>query len=432
MSKPGTTEGTPVEHATQQWLASEMIVGIAAAETKRVFAPDGRPIGMDEDTFRRIARRVKIFRWLDRLSFESFLDVGAGIDVYPYLVRQRYGVETFYSDFVHQTNLPTEPELGKLDHAVTLNAVRLPFRDGAFDVVLASEVLEHLVRPVEVVAELCRVARRYVIVTSLEALSTSRWEQWWSHHRVDVREPHVERNFLLLEELRAIFGRDAVHENLTWEPSMPAHAFAPAAERERAFALNDIAALEAALRRTGSETRHGSGAMGVLIIRVQPGAPPPDPPCTERDAELVHWLVERAAAMEEYVQLVLAVTAVFQRRPETRPTDLPTPDRPVAPALLERLACPDCRRPLLGTAGGVRCTGCTTFFPADHGVPILYPRDPDRLDLEEVLDRLCGTDGGQRRIVRRVMSRLRRNEAPPSKLRRTAWRIERALGIRAR
>lgn len=41
----------------------------------------------------------------------------------------------------------------------------LPFDDDAFDLVLCSEVLEHLDRPDEALAELRRVARRHVAVT---------------------------------------------------------------------------------------------------------------------------------------------------------------------------------------------------------------------------------------------------------------------------
>lgn len=89
---------------------------------------------------------------------------------------------------VHELNLPHAGErVGKLDHAVTLDLRRLPFRDGAFDVVLASEVLEHLVRPVEAIAELVRVARRAVIMTSLEALAPGRVRRFLSHVAVDVR-----------------------------------------------------------------------------------------------------------------------------------------------------------------------------------------------------------------------------------------------------
>lgn len=44
--------------------------------------------------------------------------------------------------------------------AVQGDALRLPFADGAFDVVVAGELLEHVADPTRVVAEACRVLRR--------------------------------------------------------------------------------------------------------------------------------------------------------------------------------------------------------------------------------------------------------------------------------
>ena len=44
--------------------------------------------------------------------------------------------------------------------ALQADALRLPFADGAFDVVVAGEVLEHVGEPAGVVSEACRVLRR--------------------------------------------------------------------------------------------------------------------------------------------------------------------------------------------------------------------------------------------------------------------------------
>src|SRR5207244_10916920 len=152
-----------------------------------------------------------LFRWFADCRFRCFIDVGSGFDVFPQLVAHRYGVPAYYANLVHSMNLPYGGDaLGRLDHAVTLNIARLPFADGAFDLVLASEVLEHLVRPVEAIAELLRVTRRYLVMTSLEALSPSRWHRVFSHHRIHVRIPHVERNFFLLGELAALLGPDCL------------------------------------------------------------------------------------------------------------------------------------------------------------------------------------------------------------------------------
>src|SRR6185369_3739561 len=165
------------------------------------------------------------------------VDMGSGFDRYPNLVHERFGVPAYYADFAHSMNLPYGgAEHGKLDHAVTLNLVRLPFADNTFDVVLSSEVLEHLVRPVDVIAELLRVTRKYLIMTSLEALSANRWQRWLSHLRVDVGEPHVERNFFVIDELEAIFGAPGWHhENLFHDNTLPASSFEPGNIQEGAY-----------------------------------------------------------------------------------------------------------------------------------------------------------------------------------------------------
>src|SRR5262245_15844857 len=213
---PGYLRET-VEQRTQAWLEASFLQALASLRQRGegVYDASGRPQRMSRYAFQELLRKLKIFRWLDALSFTSFVDIGSGFDTYPNLVHARYGVPAYYSDLVHSMNLPYGgAAFGRLDHAVTLNLASLPFADGAFDVVLASEVLEHLVRPVEAIAELLRITRRYLIMTSLEALATSRFQRLLAHHLVDVRVPHVERNFFLLPEFRALFGHDVHTENL--------------------------------------------------------------------------------------------------------------------------------------------------------------------------------------------------------------------------
>lgn len=422
----------PVEPPTQRWLAERFRTSVADEEARaqRVFDDAGQPCGVTPYAFRRLLRKLKIFRCLEQLEFDTLLDVASGWEHLPYLAHQRYGAEGFYSDMMHDLNLPLDGiHYGKLDHAVTLELPVLPFRDGAFDVVVCSEVLEHLVRPVEAIAELMRVARRYLILTSLEALSVTRWQRWLAHHRVDVRIPHVERNFFVMDELRALFGEQLHTENLLHDATLPVRLFEPVpAQRAAHAALNDTAALEAALCRAVSAGGHGPGAFGILALKAMPGAPlrAPDP---SADPPLARWLIEQTAAEERFVPVALAVWNVFLTEPWKRPKD-PAPDRPVAADLLTRLRCPRCRGALANAGAGARCTACGTVFGGDYGVPILVPGGHAAAvpTPEECLDRLCGPDAGRRRIVRRVMERLRRNETPPGAARRAAWRIERWLG----
>jgi hypothetical protein len=326
---------------------------------------------------------------------------------------------------VHAMNLPYgEGESGRLDRSVTFRMESLPFRDRAFDAVLCSEVLEHLVRPIEAIAELLRITNKVLIITSLEALSVSRWHQLLSHHRVDVRVPHVERNFFVLEELKAIVGAPACYENLLYDPTLPASSFAPASELKETYgALCDVASLTQALCKAVTITDPRPGSLGIVMVKTRPGVAVREP-TQGADAELARWLIEATARSQhsafDLVDRMAAGTG-----------GLPEPDRPVADVLLEQLRCPDCRRgALVRAAPGLRCTRCNTTFAAECGVPILYPTRPlGRAAHEESLDRLCGDDASRRRVVRRLAERLRRNERPPSVLRRAMWWFEAALGF---
>jgi hypothetical protein len=122
-----TDRNLAVEARTRAWLESSYrgALAHAAAHHEPVWEADGRPRCLTRYAFQEIQRKLKIFRWLDRLRFASVLDVGSGFDIYPNLVRARYGAEACFSDFVHMMNLPYGGVAsGKLDRAVTLNAAR--------------------------------------------------------------------------------------------------------------------------------------------------------------------------------------------------------------------------------------------------------------------------------------------------------------------
>jgi SAM-dependent methyltransferase/uncharacterized protein YbaR (Trm112 family) len=410
-----------VETRTRDWLRDQYVDGIAAGvdPAAALFGPDGEPRNVSRYQFQSLQRKLKIFRWLEGLGFESCIDVGSGFDNYPHLVRRRYGVPSYYSDLGHLQNMPFDgPRSGRIDSAVTLNVTKLPFADGEFDVVLSSEVLEHLVRPIEAIAELLRITRRCLIMTSLEARAPGRWRRLLSHYRVDVRVPHVERNFFLDDELEAIFGPGLSDENLLFAPLLPAGPLEPEEVQQARYAsIRDRDSLVAALCRAVSVGDHRPGAMGVLLVKAQPGTEM-RAPRAENDAELAGWLVAEVAELERQgfaaAEKFWNGTAQFPER-----------DDPIARSLLARVRCPDCRGALEPAERGVRCPACAAHFPVEYGVPILYPKreddEPERV--EAALERLCGADEARRCRVLSVLRRLRRNEAPPSRLRQQIWRL---------
>jgi ubiquinone/menaquinone biosynthesis C-methylase UbiE len=429
-----------VERRTREWLDASLRDGVRRGYDRRegVFEADGRPRRLDCYHFQLLQRKLKVFRLLDGIAPGSFLDAGAGFEDYPRLVRERYGAAAFYADFNHHANLPLDGTASdRLDCAVTASLARLPFPDASIDVVLCSEVLEHLVRPVEAIAELRRIARKAVIVTSLEALAPRWWQRLWAHYRVDVSIPHIERNFLSLPELQALFGDDAHYESLLDSTTLPVPMASAPAEQDAAYAgLRDLDALVEALRVASAATDPlGPHAAGILVATGlrDPGRGVASP---ERVRELARWLTVRTAALEqerfEGMNRNAFVAVTLKRYAPGLSEDAmvarllsytaPQRDRPVSPDLLRRLCCPDCRAPLQPSAPGVRCDACAVEFPADYGVPLLYPT---RLPADGALDEDSIRRLGGRRpwLVRRVMRRLRRNEQPAGRLRRAVWAL---------
>jgi SAM-dependent methyltransferase/uncharacterized protein YbaR (Trm112 family) len=387
-----------------------------------VYDENGEPRNMTAEHFQLLVRKLKIFAWFDRLQFSNFIDIASGFDCFPDLVRERYGVPAYYSDLAHAMNLPFGAD-GRLDCAVTLNLSGLPFADGAFDLVLCSEVLEHLVRPVEAIAELLRITRKYLVMTSLEALKWGRLERAFFHHRVDVRQPHIERNFLLIREFEAIFGRDLHHENLFYFHDLPENPMYPDARRRRkktsAFStLKSRDALVSALGRAVRYRGYRPGAAGILLVKAMPGAEVL-PACDRHTADLANWVVEQTATMERRARERAAAVAEGS-------VPLPAPSRPAARQLLDVVRCPDCRQRLAPAEAGLCCKGCQAIFPVEYGVPILYPRSSrDTPALEaDCLNQICGGDVQRRDTVRKLMHWLRRNEPSPGLLRRVAWAID--------
>src|SRR6185369_78354 len=144
-----------LEASTRQWLGDRLDAGFRSSEGDFLFdLRTARPRRMSLYWFQRFQRQLKIFRWLEGMQFRSFLDVGSGIEHYPLHARTRHGCDAYYTDLQPSFVVPRDGTWsGKRDHAVVSNIRRLPFPDAAFDVVVCTEVLEHLVRPVEAIAE---------------------------------------------------------------------------------------------------------------------------------------------------------------------------------------------------------------------------------------------------------------------------------------
>ena len=89
------------------------------------------------------------------------------------------------------------------------DAACLPFKTNSFDVVLCSEVIEHLERPFAAIGELLRVCRHYLLITT-EVVGSSPLHRLAMLKTRQIGEPHYDRNIWLLEDFEKMFGEDIV------------------------------------------------------------------------------------------------------------------------------------------------------------------------------------------------------------------------------
>lgn len=152
-----------------------------------------------EEHIQDYVRTYDIARLLEELRFDSFLDVGCAEGYVLNVVRHCFGVKTFGVD-IAQTAIDRARELYGLD-GVAADAAHLPLADKSYDVVLCSETLEHVADPAAVIAELLRVARRYVIITTPAARNEAELEEHFK--RLDPEIVFAHFHFFTERQMRA-------------------------------------------------------------------------------------------------------------------------------------------------------------------------------------------------------------------------------------
>jgi 2-polyprenyl-3-methyl-5-hydroxy-6-metoxy-1,4-benzoquinol methylase len=102
-----------------------------------------------------------------RAEPQSLLDVGCGEAVLTHTWAQRLAPRRVVGIDLEDPSIQAEWETRaapNLEYKV-MKAENLPFADGEFDVATAIEVLEHVPDPAHTVAEMARVAERWLIVS---------------------------------------------------------------------------------------------------------------------------------------------------------------------------------------------------------------------------------------------------------------------------
>lgn len=149
----------------------------------------GHPAG-EGNHVARLCRFLRILRVLDTVEFDTLLDVGGAEGYLAHVAATIFGVRTTTSDLSLEACLRARELFGIPGAAV--DSSRLPFADDAFDVVVCSEVLEHVEAPVQTMLELARVANRAVVLTTEEVRYDRKAIDDYLFKRPGW--PHMERN----------------------------------------------------------------------------------------------------------------------------------------------------------------------------------------------------------------------------------------------
>jgi hypothetical protein len=120
--------------------------------------------GYTPTAFRHYIRQIALLDAFEKLDFQTALDVGCAEGYFMNIVRKRSGAEVWGIDLSTVAIAKAHEKYGL--PVAGADATSLPFADGSFDLVFSTETIEHVLEPDVMLAELRRVSRGTVVVTT--------------------------------------------------------------------------------------------------------------------------------------------------------------------------------------------------------------------------------------------------------------------------
>ena len=271
---------------------------------------------------------------LNRMRWETALDVGGGEGYLAKLIRTIFNRESYTSEISLEANLRANEFFGLT--GVTADVQRLPFKDGSFDIVIASEVIEHLQYPHLGLYEMARVASEAVVITTAEAYASERERNLRLKTR-NFQAPHAERNYWHPSDFRRLFNGEVRVLTCT-------KAFMDIDEKS----INQREAMNLVRNMTPLDD-YDRDALDALIIVLKNDASMGEP------------------ALED--EIILDQLFSFKVPHNYRAGE-------IAPPPVDKLCCPVCRSDLEMREDEYRCANCLEEYPVFESIPVLLTQKP--------------------------------------------------------
>ncbi len=291
----------------------------------------------------RYARILSILKDIATFSFTNFIDIGGAEGYTANLVKKIFNVESYSCDLSSEANFRAQ-ELFGLDSA-GIDLSNLPFEDGAFDIVLCSEVLEHVTNPIQAICELKRITKKALIITT-EAICYDKLERRLRMLLVDVKENHADRNWYLIDDFSVLLGKEISHKN-----TIPAFSLF----NRKGYAIDEVVRI---LRTCDNRGRFERGGIGASIIYAKE-----IPENKEKmDADILIDAILNTTADIEYAK------NIKQNKPRDE-------------NWYSMLRCPKCLGLIIKENDSMICQECGNRYNIERGVPLMYTSGEDNMYL---------------------------------------------------
>lgn len=98
-------------------------------------------------------------------SFETIIDIGCGDGYVLHCIEKKYRNKKLYGLDLSEGRIKTTCTNVPTTHLIRSDVHHLPFPDNSFDVVICSELLEHIEEYTKTIDELIRISKKTVILT---------------------------------------------------------------------------------------------------------------------------------------------------------------------------------------------------------------------------------------------------------------------------